>query len=143
MAVTEMETDLVLDIDEIEEEVKQETRTYNIDFLNGRIDGMIDGSDALEQAIRKILMTERYKNLIYSEDYGCEIKDTMMSNENTDSFLEAEIPVLIQEALLEDERILDVSNFEFYIIPNSIDSLIVTFDVSTIYGVISMEEAIV
>ena len=67
----------------------------------------------------------------------------MMSNENTDSFLEAEIPVLIQEALLEDERILDVSNFEFYIIPNSIDSLIVTFDVSTIYGVISMEEAIV
>lgn len=100
-----METDLVLDIDEIEEEVKQETRTYNIDFLNGRIDGMIDGSDALEQAIRKILMTERYKNLIYSEDYGCEIKDTMMSNENTDSFLEAEIPVLIQEALLEDERI--------------------------------------
>ena len=46
-----METDLVLDIDEIEEEVKQETRTYNIDFLNGRIDGMIDGSDALEQAI--------------------------------------------------------------------------------------------
>ena len=138
-----METDLVLDIDEIEEEVKQETRTYNIDFLNGRIDGMIDGSDALEQAIRKILMTERYKNLIYSEDYGCEIKDTMMSNENTDSFLEAEIPVLIQEALLEDERILDVINFEFYIIPNSIDSLIVTFDVSTIYGVISMEEAIV
>ena len=137
-----METDLVLDVDEIEEEGELETRTYNIDFVNGRINGMISGLEAVEQAIAKILLTERYKNLIYSEDYGCEIKDTMMSEENTDAFLEAEIPDLIRDALLEDERILDVDHFEFYEIPGSVDSLLVTFDVSTIYGDIVMEEAI-
>ena len=138
----DMETDLVLDVDEIEEEGELETRTYNIDFANGRINGMISGLEAVKQAIVKILLTERYKNLIYSEDYGCEIKDTMMSEENTDAFLEVEIPDLIKDALLEDERILDVGNFEFYEIPGSIDSLLVTFDVSTIYGDISMEEVV-
>lgn len=137
-----METDLVLDIEEIEEESELDTRTYNIDFANGRINGMIDGIKAVEQAAVKILMTERYKNLAYSEDYGCELKGIMMNEENTDAFLEAEIPSLIAEALLEDDRILDVKNFKFYDVREARDALLVTFDISTIYGDISMEEAL-
>lgn len=136
----DMETELVLDIDEVEEDSEQETRTYRIDFENGRINGMIDGLDAVKQAIIKRLNTERFKNLIYSDDYGCEIKDTMMSDENTDSFLESEIPVLIEEALVDDERILGVDNFEFYDSMDEKDGLKVTFDASTIYGDISVGE---
>lgn len=138
----EMETDLILDIDEVEGEEELATKTYQIDFEGGRICGMIDGIAAVEQAIRKILMTERYKNLAYSEDYGCEIKDVMMSNENTDLFLKAEIPSLIKDALMEDDRILDVGNFKLERMANAVDSLHVLFDVSTIYGDASMEEVI-
>lgn len=136
----EMETDLVLDIDEVEDDTDQITRTYRIDFENGRIDGMVDGLDAVKQAITKILLTERYKNLMYSDDYGCEIKDMMMSDENTDAFIESEIPSLIKDALSDDERILGVENFEFYDSDDERDGIKVSFDVSTIYGDFNTKE---
>lgn len=136
----EMETDLVLDIDEVEENAEQETRTYRIDFENGRIDGFVDGLEALKQAIIKILSTERYKNLIYSEDYGCEVLDMLMSDENTDAFVESELPELIKDALSDDERILGVDNFEIYDSDDERDGIMVSFDVSTIYGDLKIEE---
>lgn len=135
----DIDTDLVLDVEEVEDDAGQETRTYKIDFENGCISGMIDGLEAVEQAITKILLTERYKNLAYSDDYGCEILDTMMNDENTDAFLEAEIPGLIADALADDERILGVDNFEFYDSADERDGLKVIFDVSTIYGDLNME----
>lgn len=136
----DMDAELVLDIDEIEEDTEQETRTYRIDFENGRIDGMIDGLEAVKQAITKILLTERFKNLIYSDDYGCEIQDMLMSNENTDAFIESEIPELIKDALSDDERILGVENFELYDSDDERDGIKITFDVSTIYGDFNMGE---
>lgn len=134
------DTELVLDIDEIEEETEQITKTYNIDFKSGRITGKIEGIEAVKQAIVKILLTERFKNLIYTDDYGCEVKDTMMSDDNTDAFLESEIPELITDALSIDERILEVSNFEFdETDENSAkDALYISFDVATIYGDMAM-----
>lgn len=135
----DIDTDLLLDVDEVEDDAEQENRTYKIDFENGSISGMTDGLEAVEQAITKILLTERYKNLAYSDDYGCEVLDTMMSDENTDAFLEAEIPDLIADALSDDERILGVDNFEFYDSADERDGIKVTFDVSTIYGELNME----
>ena len=135
----DIDTDLVLDVEEVEDDAEQETRTYKIDFENSCVSGMIDGLEAVEQAIAKILLTERYKNLAYSDDSGCEILDTMMNDENTDAFLEAEIPSLIADALADDERILGVDNFEFYDSADERDGLKVTFDVSTIYGDLNME----
>lgn len=136
----EMETSLFFpDEEDIEDEIK-ETKTYRIDFKNKRILGKVDGLDAVKQAIIKILGTERFKNLIYSDNYGCEIKDMMMSDENTDAFIESEIPELITDALSDDERIIDVDNFEF--VREGIDTLRVIFDVATIYGILHMEEVI-
>lgn len=136
----EMETSLFFpDEENIEDEIK-ETKTYRIDFKNKRILGKVDGLDAVKQAIIKILGTERFKNLIYSDNYGCEIKDMMMSDENTDAFIESEIPELITDALSDDERIIDVDNFEF--VREGIDILRVIFDVATIYGILHMEEVI-
>lgn len=37
--------------------------------------GKADGEEANRQAILKILNTERYKNVIYSWDYGVELQD--------------------------------------------------------------------
>lgn len=138
----ELDTELVLDVDDVEEETEQTSRTYRIDFENGCIDGMIDGLDAVKQSIIKVLSTERFKNLIYSENYGCEIKDMMMNDDNTDSFMESEIPALIKEALSDDDRILSVDNFEIYDSDDEKDGLMVTFDVATIYGNFEMKEVV-
>lgn len=129
MALTD--TTLLLDIEEIKDDVGFLTRTYKIDFDNGRISGYTDDMDALEQAITKILLTERFKNLIYSNEYGSEVKSCLMSEGCTNEFLNAEIPALIKEALLVDNRILEVDNF---ILDFENDSVYIECDVSTIYG---------
>lgn len=134
--------DELLNIDTIEDEAEEINKTYAIDFENGRISGMIDGIDAVKQAITKILLTERFKNLIYTNEYGSEIKDTLMSPGNTDDFLQAEIPALIKEALLVDKRILAVDNVVLDYATPTHDSVKVSFDVTTIYGDITQEEVI-
>lgn len=135
----EMDTDLVLnDVDEIDEEEMETSRTYYIDWVNGRITGMVDGLDAVEQAMTKAMLTERYKNLIYDDEYGSEIKDTVMSDDNTNEFLESEIPELTKDTFANDERVLDVDNFEINA-PEG-DVLSISFDASTIYGNLSFEE---
>lgn len=140
MALTD--TSLLLDVDTIEDDVTQITNTYAIDFVNGRIGGMVDDLDAVKQAITKILLTERFKNLIYTDDYGCEIRAVLQSEGNTDEYLEVEIPALIEEALLRDERILAVENFNLTFGSQSKDGVLVTFDVETIYGNTTVEEVI-
>lgn len=136
------DSDLLLDIDEIEDDVSMTTKTYAIDFVNGRISGMIDGLEAVKQAITKILLTERFKNLIYTDDYGCDIKETLSSEGNTDEYLEVEIPSLIEESLLMDERILSVENFQITFGSPEYDSMHIVFDVTTIYGNTTVEEVI-
>ncbi|MBQ8913916.1 MAG: DUF2634 domain-containing protein [Lachnospiraceae bacterium] len=137
MALTD--TTLVLNVDTVEDDSAELTRTYKIDFEAGRIIGFIDDIDALKQAITKILLTERFKNLIYSKEYGCEIKATLMSDGCTNEFLEVEIPALVKEALLQDSRILDVDNFAFTF---DGDICSIECDVSTIYGDINVKAVV-
>ncbi len=125
------DTTLVLNVEEIEDDTTELTRTWKIDFEKGRITGFTDDLDALEQAITKILLTERFKNLIYSNEYGSEVKATLMSEGCTNEFLEVEIPALIKEALMQDVRITDVDNFKLKFDGDSVD---IECDVSTIYG---------
>ncbi len=126
-----LDTSLVLNVEEVQDDTSYLTRTYKIDFDNGRIAGYTDDLEALEQAITKILLTERFKNLIYSNEYGSEVKATLMSDGCTNEFLETEIPALIEEALLQDIRILSVSNFVLSFDNDCVD---IECDVSTIYG---------
>lgn len=125
------DTDLNIDIAEAEDDSDEITRTYKIDWENGRIGGMTDELEAVQQAIIKILLTERYRNLIYSWEYGSEIKSTLQSEDCTNEFLEVEIPALITEALLQDKRILEVDNFNLTFWK---DSVSIECDVVTIYG---------
>ena len=129
-----MDTELVLDIEEYEEEEQEETKTYRIDFEKGKIEGKIDGIEAVEQAINKMILTERYENLIYSTDYGTEVKSTVYGEETSEDFIETGLEDALKEALLSDERIVDAGNFEFYEEYPDKDSLTVEFDVDTIYG---------
>ena len=114
----------------------QPTKTYYLDLENNRIIGFCDGIEAMKQTIYCILNTERFENLIYSWNYGVEIKNLIGENE---SYVIVELERLITEALTEDDRITDVSDFKFEIIKNNI---IVTFNVTTNVGNITSEKVV-
>ena len=62
------------------------------------------------QAIHLILSTERYKYNIYSWDYGVELIDLFGKPM---PYVMSELPRRITEALTQDNRIDNVTNFEF------------------------------
>ncbi len=122
-------------------EAAQPSRTYRIDFDSGRMRGMIDGESALRQFIRKAVATARYRYLIYDGRYGCEA-DQIIGANVTDELLRAELPRVIREALIYDERISDVSNFAYERNPED-DRLYVTFTVTAADGYILDERAVI
>jgi hypothetical protein len=86
------------------------TKTYKLDFENGVIVDFIDGDDALRQFIVKAIRTARFRYLIYDDQYGSELED-LIGDDVTDAFLNEEIPRVIREALIYDDRIADVRDF--------------------------------
>lgn len=117
------------------------SRTYGIDWDNGRIIGMVDGIEAVKQYIKKVLTTSRFKCLIYNSQYGSEINE-VIANSATRDYMEAELPFLVSDALIHDERILKVYNisFVFEVTEATYDSVVISFDVDTIFGTMSMNE---
>ena len=83
-----MAVDIEIPIDTIEEEAEKPTRTYRLDLDSGRIIGTIDGIEAVNQAIRKAIITARYKCLIYDDDYGGELKDMVYDEVSTPELIE-------------------------------------------------------
>jgi phage baseplate assembly protein W len=123
--------------DEFEEESKP-LKTYAFDFKTGRIGGMIDGREAIEQFIRKTIFTARFAHLIYSPDYGCELLE-LIGKDYTPGFMESEIIRTITEALIYDDRIESVYDFNVTIKDDSVD---VFFRVDTVEGTLEISEVI-
>ena len=70
--------------------------------------GKVDDIEAKEQAIRKILNTERYEHEIYSWDFGIETQDLYGMDI---PFVMSEIKVRITDAITADDRFESVDNF--------------------------------
>lgn len=119
----------ILQIDESTEP----SNTFFIDFEKGRISGFVDEREAVKQAIMLILNIERYKFLIYSWNYGAELEALIGTHPD---IVEDEAERLISEALLQDDRITAVYDFEF---SRNRDTLLVNFKVDSIYGDIDIE----
>ena len=120
---------------EITEDVLMPTLTYRLDVEKNRVKNWVDGQEAIKQSIFKILQTERYqyKN-IYSDDYGVEFITLFgMPKE----YVIAELERRISEALLWDERITAVKNFEFETNKSSIS---VKFQCDTIFGKVKIND---
>ncbi|MGL5715053.1 MAG: DUF2634 domain-containing protein [Paraclostridium sp.] len=122
------------DFNLLELEIKpQSSKTYAL--LDSRIEGICDEVDALKQSIYLILNTDRFTYPIYSWNYGVELND-LIGQPTT-----YVIPILenrIKEALLQDDRILDINNFEYDIQKKTVHT---KFTVNSIYGDIeSMKE---
>lgn len=115
------------DVNEIDFEVdRQPSYTYKI--TGNRIEGFIDDIEALKQAIYKHLNTIRYDCLIYSWDYGAEL--SYLIGQPTDTSLPS-IKSNIIDALMSDDRILSVGDFEFQVNKSSITC---SFLVNSIFG---------
>lgn len=85
------------------------SKTYYINRNTNRISGYIDDKDAIVQAIYLILSTERYESVIYNWYYGTEF-DSLVGKDR--DFVKSELKRRITEAILEDDRILDVTDFD-------------------------------
>jgi phage baseplate assembly protein W len=116
------------------------TRTYGMDMVHHRIKGYVDGKEAVMQAIWKILSTVRYANYIYSDNYGCDIMNRIYNSSLSESYLNTDVPAMIEEALLQDDRIESVSDFSWE--KTEKDGVHVTFTAHTIYGDLPVESEV-
>lgn len=108
--------------------VPEPTKTYEL--LNGRIGGYVDGEDAIKQYVAKAIRTARNRFLIYDEDYGSELEE-LIGESVTRELLEEEIPRVIKEAIIYDDRISSVGKFG---ISNTGDKVYVKFTVTLATG---------
>lgn len=84
--------------------------TYKMRMDESTLRGYADGLEAIRQAVYKIIMTERYQYIMYSWNYGVELLD--LYGEPV-TYVCPELKRRITEALLCDDRIQNVDNFEF------------------------------
>ena len=110
----------------------QPSLTYKLDLENKRIMGKVDNSDSVFQAIQKILNTDKYAYDIYDWNYGQELLKLVGKDFG---YIEVRLPKIIEEALLQDDRIREVTDFEINQI--SVDTVSVTFRVITIFSQIN------
>lgn len=121
--------------EEIVDLALESSKTYRV--LNGRVVGWIDNKQALRQAVEKLLHTERYMYEIYTDEYGIELQSLIGASFE---LVEAEISRIIKEALLVDERIVEVTDITAQKLDST--SLLVSFNVQSIFGTLAFEEAI-
>ena len=129
---------MILQSDTVMEENKMTSRTYRWDIDKKRIQGFTDGLKAMEQAIYKMLNTERYEYLIYSWNYGVELEELVGKDR---VFIKADLKRRIEEALLQDDRITSIENFNT-IEGTEKDMILVSFDVVTTEGNIKIEQEV-
>ena len=116
--------------------VSHPTRTYNILVDDERISGYTDDLNAVAQSIYLILNTERYQCAIYSWNYGVEL---LSLYGKPMSYVIPEVKRRITEALMQDDRIKEVTDFEF---EKKNHKLHVTFTVKTIYGTLQADKEV-
>lgn len=86
------------------------SKDFSLNIPNKIINGTVENLEELKQAIYFILGTERYKYIIYSWDYGIELNDLFGMPM---SYVIPEVERRVTEALVQDDRIESVTNFEF------------------------------
>lgn len=113
---------------------KKEEKKYKdfyFDETTGKLSGqVVEGVEALKGWIYFALRISRYRYPIYSWNYGCEL-ETIISNTYDDEYLESEVKRFIEEALLINPYILEVSDVS---VNKENDKINVSCKVETKYG---------
>ena len=90
----------------------------------------------MEQAVFLILNVERYQWLIFSWNYGVELHNLIGKDPE---YCLPEIERRVREALLQDDRITAVQDFQFEINKKQV---LTTFTVVSIFGEINVEKVV-
>lgn len=119
------------------ENEEQPTKVYKMDLKGDSIRGFTDRKEAMEQAVFRMLNTERYQFIIYPWYYGIETLD--LYGEPV-TWVCPELERRITEALMIDDRISGVTDFEHDL---GVKGIINTsFTVHTIYGNLKAEREV-
>lgn len=110
------------------------SKQHKMDPDKNKILNTCDGLEAVKQSIFKILNTERYDYLIYSWNYGIELKNLYGKSP---TYVCPELERMVKEALSQDDRITAVDDFEFDISKKGVVS--VSFTVHTFFGDLNEE----
>lgn len=110
------------------------SRTYKM--TESKLQGFIDELAALQQAIYKVLSTEKYEYPIYSFYYGIELESLIGKDRD---YVKIELKRRIKDCLLQDNQVISVENFKFTITG---DEVLCTFDVLSIYGEIEITKEV-
>lgn len=102
------------------------SKTFRIE--ENRIVGYTDGLEAVRQAVEIALRVERFEWLIYSWNYGVELKKLFGKPMG---LVKSKLKKQIKDALMRDDRITGVDAFSF---ETSGRKLHVTFTVHTVFG---------
>lgn len=111
------------------------SRTYAYDVASKKLLGYVDGLEAVEQAYRKLLDTERFAYEIYSINYGREF-DKLFGQSM--SVVTAILPVRLREALFSDDRTVSIPELTVTQVEN--DTLEIYCRVLTTQGEISLRK---
>jgi len=106
--------------------VTMPSKTFRIE--ENRIVGYTDGLEAVRQAVEIALRVERFEWLIYSWNYGVELKKLFGKPMG---LVKSKLKKQIKDALMRDDRITGVDAFSF---ETSGRKLHVTFTVHTVFG---------
>lgn len=118
----------------IKADEKLQSTDYTYRLKSTEINGFCDKLEALRQSIYCILSTDRYDCIIYSRNYGIEIKDLIGK---PISYVCAVIKGRIEDALLIDDRIEGVKDFT---VTRGKSSVIVEFTVVSSLGDVKIEK---
>lgn len=108
--------------------VQQPSLTWYINKESNRIQGTVDGLDAVRQAVEIILNVERFRWQIYSPNSGMQWAGLIGQNPG---YVASEVQRRIKDALSTDERVLGISNFQYTM---NGESMTCSLTVNTVYG---------
>ena len=114
----------------------QTSDSYQMRIAKERIKGSVTERDAMAQACYKVLNTERYAYPIYSGNYGVELQDLFGK---PIPYVFAVLPQRITDALMQDDRISSVSDFE---LSHNGGDVLCKFTVETIYGTLELQKEV-
>lgn len=112
------------------------SKTYRMKITDERIKGDVTELTAVAQACYKILNTERYAYVIYSWNYGIELQDLFGK---PIPYVFAILPTRIKEALLQDDRVESVEDFE---LSHNGGDVLCKFTVNTIFGSLELTKEV-
>lgn len=107
----------------------QPSKTWIIDRNTMQVACMDEGLEAVRQAVEIALDVERFRWTIYSANFGSELDGLVGQDE---ALITAEIPRLVEGALSQDDRVVQVEDYVFT--RTGPDSMHVSFTVRTVYG---------